>query len=139
MKTKILNQETTKVQPQQLRSFGLLVGGVLTIIALWPLVIRQEPLRMWAIVLGGMLILGALLQPLWLRPLFTGWMTIGPVLGFINTRIILSIGFFLVFTPIGLIRRMMGKDSLHRKLEPTLSTYRTTRQPRHGDHMRKQF
>ena len=138
MKTKILNQETTKVQPQQLRSFGLLVG-VLTIIALWPLVIRQEPLRMWAIVLGGMLILGALLQPLWLRPLFTGWMTIGHVLGFINTRIILSIGFFLVFTPIGLIRRMMGKDSLHRKLEPTLSTYRTTRQPRHGDHMRKQF
>jgi len=139
METQSVNSETPEVQPQQLRSFGFIVGGVFTIIALWPLIIRQEPLRMWAIAVGGVLILGTLLQPLWLRPLFVGWMKVGHVLGFINTRIILCIGYFLVFTPMGLIRRLMGKDSLHRKLEPNQSTYRSPRQPRHGEHMKKQF
>lgn len=139
MENQPIHPETPGAQPQQLRSFGLLVGGVFTLIALWPLVIRQEPLRMWALVLGGLLVLWAFITPLWLRPLFVGWMKVGHVLGFINTRIILSIGFFLVFTPIGLIRRMMGKDSLHRKLEPGQSTYRSLRQARLGDHMKKQF
>jgi small-conductance mechanosensitive channel len=128
MKTQTPSQETPDVQPTQLRSFGLLVGGVFTLIALWPLVIRQEPIRIWAITLGCLLILAGLLTPLWLRPLFKGWMKIGHVLGFINTRIILGIGYFLVFTPIGLIRRMMGKDSLNRTLKPEQSTYRSLRQ-----------
>lgn len=139
METQNLDSETPEVQPTQLRSFGLLVGGVFTLIALWPVVIRQEPLRMWALIIGSLLILGALITPLWLRPLFHGWMKVGHVLGFINTRIILAIGYFLVFTPIGLIRRMMGKDSLHRRLEPSQSTYRSPRQARPGDHMKKQF
>lgn len=139
METQNLNSDTPEVQPTQLRSFGLLVGGVFTLIALWPLIIRQEPLHMWALIIGSLLILGALITPLWLRPLFLGWMKVGHVLGFINTRIILAIGYFLVFTPIGLIRRMMGKDSLHRKLEPSQSTYRSPRQARPGDHMKKQF
>lgn len=139
METQTVKAENPDVQPQQLRSFGLLVGGVFSIIALWPLVIRQEDIRVWAILVAGVLILGALVAPVFLRPLFVGWMKVGHVLGFINTRIILSIGFFLVFTPIGLIRKMMGKDSLHRKLEPNQSTYRSPRQPLAGDHMKKQF
>ena len=139
MEAQNLNPETTEVQPQQLRSFGLLVGGVFTLISVWPLVVHQEPLRTWALLPGCLLLLGALIKPLWLRPLFMGWMKVGHVLGFINTRIILSIGFFFVFTPIGLIRRMMGKDSLHRRFEPKQSTYRSPRQARPGDHMKKQF
>ncbi|MDA0740194.1 MAG: SxtJ family membrane protein [Nitrospirae bacterium] len=139
MNTQHLDSETPEILPQQLRSFGLLVGGVFSLIALWPLVIRQEGIREWALVPAVVLILGALLKPLWLRPLFVGWMKVGHVLGCINTRIILGIGFFLVFTPIGLIRRLLGKDSLHRKLEPEQSTYRSPRQARLGEHMKKQY
>jgi len=139
METQSLNKETPEVQPQQFRSFGLLVGGMFTLIAIWPLMIHQEAIRGWALVPAGLLILGALIKPLWLRPLHTGWMKIGHVLGFVNTRIILSIGFFFIFTPIGLIRRLMGKDSLHRQFESERSTYRNQRQPRLGEHMKKQF
>lgn len=135
----IENQKKTEVPQQHLRSFGLLMGGVLTLIALWPLVIRQEGIRLWAIVLASLFILGALLQPGWLRPLYTGWMKVGHILGFVNTRIILSLGYFLVFTPIGLIRRIMGKDSLNRRFESQRSTYRDPRQARLGEHMKKQF
>ena len=34
---------------KELRQFGLLVGAVFTVIGLWPLVFRGEPLRLWAI------------------------------------------------------------------------------------------
>lgn len=139
METQSLSQETPDVQPKQLRSFGFLVGGVFALIALWPLIIRQEPIRMWALALGCLLILAGGIVPIVLRPLFTGWMKVGHVLGFINTRLILSIGYFLVFTPIGLIRRMMGKDSLQRKFKPDQSTYRSPRQARLGEHMKKQY
>lgn len=133
------NQTKTKVPPQQLRSFGLLMGGVFTLIGLWPLVIRQEGIHLWAIVLASLFTVGALLQPGWLRPLYTGWMKVGHILGFVNTRIILGLGYFLVFTPIGLIRRILGKDSLNRRFESQRSTYRAPRQARLGEHMKKQF
>ena len=41
---------------KELRQFGLLVGAVFTVIGLWPLVFRGEPLRLWAIGIGGLLI-----------------------------------------------------------------------------------
>ena len=139
METQNLNSETPDIQPRQLRSFGLLVGGVFTLIAIWPWVVHQEAIRSWALILASLLILGALTNPMWLRPLFLGWMKIGHVLGFINTRIILSLGFYLVFTPIGVVRRLFGRDSLHRKFESSQSTYRSPRQARLGNHMKKQY
>jgi hypothetical protein len=36
-------------------------------------------------------------------------------LGYVNARVILSIAFFLVLTPIGLIWRLIGRDPLVRK------------------------
>ena len=41
---------------KELRQFGLLVGAAFTVIGVWPLVFRGEPLRLWAIGIGGLLI-----------------------------------------------------------------------------------
>jgi len=128
-----------KVQSHQLRSFGLSVGITFALIGLWPLVIYQEDIRYWAILVGSLLTLGALAQPVWLQPLFVGWMKVGHLLGFINTRLILGIGFFFLFTPIGLIRRIIGKDSLHRRLEPSKPSYRSPCNARLGKHMKNQY
>ena len=75
---------------KELRQFGLLVGAVFTVIGLWPLVVRGEPLRLWAIGIGGLLIVcgGILPQVLW--PIHKGWMWVGHILGWINTRILLG-------------------------------------------------
>lgn len=139
METQIPTSETPEIHPKQLRSFGLLVGGIFTLISLWPLIVHQEAIRSWVLLPACLLLAGALIKPLWLQPLFVGWMKIGHVLGFINTRIILSFGFFFVLTPIGLIRRLMGKDSLHLRFEPNQRTYRSIRQARLGEHMKKQY
>jgi len=50
-----------------------------------------------------------------LKPVYAAWMSFASVLGWINTRIILAILFYLVLTPMGLAMRLLGVDLLERK------------------------
>lgn len=128
-------QPTTK----DLRQFGLLVGGVFSVIGLWPLVFRSESPRFWAIILGSLLIVLGATVPQSLKQIHRGWMKIGHVLGSINTRIILGIIYYLLITPMGLVMRLMGKDPMHRALAHGVDSYRIVRAPRPRQHMRNQF
>jgi hypothetical protein len=135
-----MDKTGTAVAAKQLRSFGLLVGGIFLVIGLWPLVFRGEPFRVWACVLACVLILPALVWPRSLGPIYRGWMAIGAVLGWINTRIILSLIFYVIFTPIGFFRRVILKrDALQRTLDPDAQTYRVVREPRPSSHLQRQF
>jgi hypothetical protein len=49
------------------------------------------------------------------RPLATLWFGLSHILSTVVSRVILSVLFFLIVTPIGLIRRAMGADSLQLK------------------------
>lgn len=122
----------------ELRNFGLLVGGIFLLIGIWPLAWRGESVRTWALVLGGLLVALGLLIPVALGPVFKVWMKIGGVLGRINTAIILSVVFFILFTPIGLVMRLR-RDPMRRKLEPGDTTYRNNRSARPAEHMSHQF
>jgi hypothetical protein len=94
------------------RAFGVSVGVVLMLVAgylLW----RQRLTT--ATIVGG---IGA---TLWLLGLTAPWLLKWPsalwwklamALGYVNARVILSIAFFLVLTPIGLIWRVIGRDPL---------------------------
>lgn len=124
---------------KDLRSFGLLVGAVFCVIGVWPLVFRGEPLREWALGGGGTLALLGAVFPQVLRPLHTGWMWIGHVLGWINTRILLSIVFYGLITPIGLLFRLMGKNTVRQAFSESSATYRVIRTPRPRTHMKFQF
>ena len=135
-----MEKTETLVPAKQLRSFGLLVGGIFLLIGLWPLVFRGEPFRVWACGLACVLILPALVWPRSLGLIYRGWMAMGAVLGWINTRIILSIIFYVIFTPIGFFRRVILKrDALQRTLDPDAQTYRVVREPRPSSHLQRQF
>ena len=127
------------VTRKELRQFGLLVGAVFTVISLWPLAFRGEPLRMWAIGLGGLLIACGGILPQLLAPVHKGWMWVGHILGWINTRILLSIVFYALVTPIGLVLRLMGKDTMRQTFAESSTTYRVVRSPRPHSHMKYQF
>ena len=114
---------------KQLRSFGFTVGGIFALIALWPLIIRGEDPRWWAVVVAGCLLVPAAVFPKSLTWVYKGWMALGHVLGWINTRIILGFIFYFVVTPIGIVRRWLGKDPMGRRLRPDLDSYRVTRTP----------
>jgi hypothetical protein len=128
-----------KIEKKQLRDFGLLVGGIFTIIAVWPMVFRGEPLRLWALGLGVVLMTLGVGLPSVLLPIHKVWMGIGHVLGWINTRIILGIVFYGLVTPIGMMFRLMGKDTMRQAFAESSPTYRVVRKPRLRGHMKFQF
>ncbi len=65
--------------------------------------------------IGAMLVLLALLAPSWAIPFHVAWMKFAAVLGYINSRIILSLMYYGVMAPIGVILRLTGRDPLHRR------------------------
>ncbi len=127
------------VEPAQLRAFGLIVGGMFAVVAFWPTLLRGEDPRVWFVIASGSLVLPALILPTSLRSLYNVWMRVGAALGWVNTRIILSIGFYGVFTPMGTIMRLFGRDPLRRRFDADVTTYRVARLPRPGSHMQRQF
>lgn len=129
----------SKSETKQLRSFGLMVGGIFALMGLWPAVWRGEDFRLWALALAGFLSVPALVFPSSLRLVYRAWMALGQSLGWMNTRILLSVVFYGLFTPTGLAMRLAGKDPMRRRFEPDAKTYRIVRSPRPGSHMARQF
>jgi Saxitoxin biosynthesis operon protein SxtJ len=127
------------VDEKQLRHFGLIVGGMFAVIGLWPVVFRAEGPRLWALALSVGLMVPAVVFPRSLSHVHRAWMAAGEVLAWINTRIILSVIFYGLVTPMGIIMRRFRGDSMRRRFEPGVSTYRVTRATRPATHMTRQF
>jgi hypothetical protein len=126
-------------EKKELRSFGLLVGAVFAVIGVWPLLLRGDALRFWAIGLGGVLILLGGISPGVLAPVHMVWMRVGHALGWINTRILLGFVFYGLITPMGIVFRLMGKDVMRQEFAHDSQTYRVLRRPRPRGHMKYQF
>lgn len=132
---------TTMHQPtaKDLRSFGLLMGGVFLIVAIWPLVIHGEGIRVWASCIAGAFGSMGMLFPKGLEPLHRVWMKIGEKLGWINSRIILSLLFFGMFTPMAFIMGLLGKRPLQLGYDSKANSYRVPKKARAADHVLKPF
>ena len=130
-----MNNEEVK----QFRSFGFIVGVGFGLLALWPTVFRNEHPRLVILILAGLLLLLAILLPRSLKLAYRVWMALGHVLGWVNTKIIFSVIFYILFTPVSLVMRLLGKDPMLRKFERNIDTYRVIRQPRPSSHMKHQF
>lgn len=97
------------------KSFGVSVGGVLVVIALF-LLWRGRMAR--AEILGGVgavLLVAGLLRPRLLKWPSAAWWRFSRALGHFNARVLLSIIFGLVLTPLSLVWRVSGKDPLARR------------------------
>ena len=111
-----------KSQSRILREFGLTVGiafAVLGLLLLW----RGRSYYDYFVYLGGAFILAGLVAPRILRPVRKGWMTAAAGMGWVMTRVILTVLFFGVFTPIRFIARLAGKSFLHLAIEPQSESY----------------
>lgn len=63
------------------------------------------------------------------RALYRGWMFAALPIGWTISHILLGMVYFLVFTPIGLVMRLLGKDPMERRFEPSAPTYWIKRPP----------
>jgi hypothetical protein len=111
-------KQTTK----DLRNFGLTVGIVILLIAFF-LIWKQKPSQFYFFSIGVFLVLSGIFFPSILRPLNKAWMTLAVLLGWVMTRVILSLLFYLVITPISLIARISGKHFLDLKIDKSRTSY----------------
>ena len=130
---------TTLGDTKQLRKFGLMVGGIFCAIGLWPAIVRGQNPRLWAVAIGVLLLIPALIAPRILGPVYRVWMKAGEALGWINTRILLGIVFYGLITPMGLVMRLFGNHAMRRTYEPGVESYRVVKRARPGAHMTRQF
>lgn len=105
-----------------LRRFGLTVGTAFVVLGGISRLRGHGPVGLGLLAVGAILLVLAVILPQALRPIEKAWMGVAMVLSWINTRIILSVLFAVAFTPIGLVRRMLG-DPLDRKFRDGRSTY----------------
>lgn len=125
---------------QELRNFGLVfAGGLIVFFGLLLPWLFERPWPWWPWLGAGAFAGTGLLLPGLLRPVYYLWMKLGQVLGWINTRIILGMVFFIVFAPIALLLRLLGKDPLHRKREAAAQTYRVTSEKLSRERLEKPF
>jgi hypothetical protein len=122
------------------REFGLVVGAVFVVLGGWW--IHRGKFATAAPVflsLGALLILFGLLWPRGLVVPNKAWMLLAEGLSWVTTRIILGLVFFLVVTPIGVIKRLSGWDPLSRRAPRGTSYWRPyserQRDPRHYEKM----
>ena len=135
-----MHHATTDLDQPGLRKFGLSTGFILVVLfgLLLPWLLEHAyPLWPWivAAILGTL----GLARPDALAPIYRAWMKFGHVLGWINTRIILGVMFYVIVLPIGLLMRASGKDPMARKMDATAKSYRVCSENRSRNHLEKPF
>ncbi len=111
-----------KTEPRDLRRFGLTVGTVFGLLAGW-LWFRHKPYYP-VLLIPAVLLLGlGVIYPKSLKRVYRGWMAIAFVLGHVVSTVLLTVFFFLIVMPIGLLARCFGQDFLDRKFDRQVTSY----------------
>ncbi len=112
------------ISKKQLRDFGFLIGfGFPIIIGLIIPFLFGHDFKSWTFYFAIPSLFFGLLKPGLLLYPYKLWMLLGEVLGWINSKLILSIVFFLILIPISLLMKCFGYDPL-RKINKELHTYK---------------
>jgi len=110
------------------RSFGFVMAAFFLLLGLAPLR-HHQPVRLWSLALALVFLAFALIRPAVLAPLNKAWMAIGLLLSRVVTPVVIGIMFYLVFTPVGFIYRLFGRDPLRLKFTKGTQSYWIERNP----------
>jgi Saxitoxin biosynthesis operon protein SxtJ len=94
-----------KISKDQCRDTGMAMVLLL-------LVVDIRAKRGWVLLAAIALLVLNMTVPRIYRPIAVLWLGLSDLLGTLVSKILLSIVFFLVVVPIGVLRRLAGKDSL---------------------------
>jgi hypothetical protein len=111
---------------EELRQYGYtmaLMCFVFAIVSLWKRDFVFSNASIILSVLGGIFTLFALVAPLKLQGVEIVWMKFGEKISSVMTPVILSLTFFIIITPIGLLMRLFGKDLLQLKVDRASKSY----------------
>jgi len=108
----------------ELQVFGLLLAlfaGFVGAILRWKLGLPTAAAVVWG--LGALAALAYYALPPLRRPMIRAWVTITYPLGWLISHVVLALVYYGVFTPIGRIQRLFGRDAMQRRPDPQATSY----------------
>jgi len=109
-----MQNDFTEPTREQARKTALVVAVVLILIAAFGWYRGRLMLAYITGAAGLILILAGLFMPLLAKFFHVWWMRLAFALGYVNSRILLTLIYFLVFMPYGFVSRLFGRDPLGR-------------------------
>jgi hypothetical protein len=110
------------------RAFGWVFVIVFLIIALRPLTFGGA-VRWWSLIVSGLVAVVTLAAPALLTIPNRLWQRFGLLLHRVVSPVVLTIMFYMVVTPLGLLMRAFAKGSLHLRFDPSAESYWIKRDP----------
>ena len=114
-KGSVTQRDAGAVTNAQARKSALLVAAVLLGVAAWNLYRGRTTVVIIFGALGAALIIAGLLVPPAARAFHTAWMRFAVLLGHVNSRVLLTLFYYLAVTPYGFVTRLVGRDPLRRR------------------------
>jgi hypothetical protein len=125
-----------------LRNFGLLIACVLLLAGGW-FWWKAAAICPWVLGAAALLAVISFTSPMTLKPFYRVWMIFAVIMGWVMTRVVLTLVYYLVLTPIGFLGRAFGEQFLQLKLkrsgETTSYWVRRSGPPREKSDYERQF
>ena len=113
---------------RELRQFGVTIGIVLGLLG-GLFFLRQKDFYAYFLIFSAAFFISGLVLPALLKPVQKIWMSLAIVIGWFMTRVILTVLFYLVVTPTGILAKIFGKQFLNIKFDRNMDSYWIARKP----------
>jgi membrane-bound ClpP family serine protease len=120
----MINQLISEIKTtrKEIKNFGITIGLILLVISailFW----KTNTSYLILIIIGLVLLVSGLTIPIILKPIYFIWMVFATILGWIMTRVILSLLYYAIMTPIRLISRLFGKQFIELRWDKSKGSY----------------
>ena len=105
------------------RKFWLAISLILFGVGIYNFYYNSTQVSIWCFVAASPILLLSLLVPKVLKPEYSLITIVSRKIGWYNSKLLIGILFYLIFTPIAVIYRIIGKDPLNRKMEKYRKSY----------------
>jgi Saxitoxin biosynthesis operon protein SxtJ len=123
MATKIYDEINKNPSAKELIKFGAtFLGGMAVIGLLYYFVLHNQPLAKGLWIAGGVVFVLSFIPPI-ARVLYIFWMGLGITMGLVTSPIILALVFLVLITPVGLVFKLIQRDTMKRKLDKGAASY----------------
>ena len=131
----------TEAQLPSNRKFGIFFTFIFLIFSFYFFWKDLPQVSVLSFILAILFALTTLIKDNLLSPINILWMRFGFLLGSIISPIVLGIFFFIIFTPLGILLRFLGRDELRLKLSNRASFWRLKDHniEYHSDSFKNQF
>jgi hypothetical protein len=113
---------TEEVTSAQARKSALLVAAVFAALAGWE-IFRHRPTFAAVLGLVTLAILACAASQAGAMWFYRWWMRLASAIGFVNSRVLLAVLFYLLIAPVGVLVRLFGHDPLQRRRKKSGDSY----------------